>query len=124
MLARVFALVLLAPSAVLATSYSFRTQPTGPLGGPVRFEFRAESTAGAKRDVTSLTVSKRTLDHTWKPVWSISGRRSAPLRHAWLFSHLLQLLLTRPQMFPAMTGERSSYVIVRHVCSWECRRAC
>ncbi len=74
MLARVFALVLLASSAVLATSYSFRTQPTGPLGGPVRFEFRAESTAGAKRDVTSLTVSKRTLDHTWKPVWSISGK--------------------------------------------------
>ena len=74
MLARVFALVLRAPSAVLATSYSFRTLPTGPLSGPVRFEFRAESTAGAKRDVTSLTVSKRTLDHTWKPVWSISGK--------------------------------------------------
>ena len=74
MLARVFALVLLASSAVLATSYSFRTQPTGRLGGPVRFEFRAESTAGAKRDVTWLTVSKRTLNHTWKPVWSISGK--------------------------------------------------
>ncbi|SRR6266536_1123086 len=74
MLARVVALVLLAPSAVLATSYSFRTQPTGRLGGPVRFEFRAESTTRAKRDVTSFTVSMRTPDHTWKPVWSISGK--------------------------------------------------
>ncbi len=74
MLARVVALVLLAPSAVLATSYSFRTQPTGRLGGPVRFEFRGESSARAKRDVTSFTVSKRTPDHTWKPVWSISSK--------------------------------------------------
>src|SRR6266404_1970983 len=74
MLARVFTLVLLTPSAALATSYSFRTQPTGRLGGPVRFEFRAESTTRVKRDVISFTVSMRAPDHTWKPMWSISGK--------------------------------------------------
>src|SRR5881398_797041 len=104
MLARVFALVLLAPSAVLATSYSFRTQPTGPLGGPVRLSF-----------VLSRPQVRSGMSHGSRCGRS-AERRSAPLRHAWLFSHLLQLLLTRPQMFPAMTGERSSYVIVRHVC--------
>ena len=74
MLARVVALVLLAPSAALATSYVFDTQARGRLGGPVSFEFRADSTTDAKRDVTSFTVCERTRDHTWKPVWSINGK--------------------------------------------------
>src|SRR5436190_22024603 len=124
MLARVFALVLLAPSAVLATSYSFRTQPTGPLGGPVRLSFvlsRPQVRSGMSH--RSQCRNGRWITHGSRCGRS-AERRSAPLRHAWLFSHMLHLLLTRPQMFPAMTGERSSYVIVRHVCSWECRRAC
>jgi hypothetical protein len=67
----------LASGAVLATSYAFRTQASGGLRGPVSFEFsefRADSTARAKRDVTSFTVSQRTRDHKWIPIWSISGK--------------------------------------------------
>ena len=70
--------VILLLSAVIAAeamSYSFVCKASGRLGGPIRFEFYADSTTRPKTDIKSFTVSMRTDDDRWKAMWSIlSGR--------------------------------------------------
>jgi hypothetical protein len=80
MLARVLAIrssafiVLIVPIAAVAMSWSFRMHATGRLGGPLRFEFHDDSDKKNIK-VERFTVSERTPDHRWKPVWSITAGR-------------------------------------------------
>jgi hypothetical protein len=77
MLMRAIAIMLLLSAGIAAEamSYSFVCKASGRLGGPVRFEFYADSTAHPKTDIKSFTVSMRTDDDRWKAMWSIlSGR--------------------------------------------------
>ena len=77
MLMRVIAVTLLlsASMAAEAVSNSFVCKASGRLGGPIRFEFYADSTKHPKTDIKSFTVSMRTADDRWKAMWSIlSGR--------------------------------------------------
>jgi hypothetical protein len=64
-------LLLSAGIAAEAMSYSFVCKASGRLGGPIRFEFYAESTTRPKTDIKSFTVSMRTADDRWKAMWSI-----------------------------------------------------
>ena len=70
---RVVAVMLLLSVGVAAEamSYSFVCKASGRLGGPIRFEFYAESTTRPKTDIKSFTVSMRTADDRWKAMWSI-----------------------------------------------------
>ena len=74
---RVVAVMLLLSAGIAAeaVSYSFVSKASERLGGPIRFEFYAESTTRPKTDIKSFTVSMRTADDRWKAMWSIlSGR--------------------------------------------------
>ena len=54
-------------------SYSFVSEASRRLGGPIRFEFYGDSAARQKTDIQSFTVSMRTDDDRWKAMWSILG---------------------------------------------------
>ena len=74
---RIIAAILLlsAVFAAEAMSYSFVTEASGRLGGPIRFEFYRDSSRRPKTDIKSFTVSIRTADNQWKAMWSILGDR-------------------------------------------------
>ncbi len=46
----------------------------GGLSGPLRFEFRDEADRKSIK-VEDFTVSQRTADHRWKPVWTLTTKR-------------------------------------------------
>jgi hypothetical protein len=70
---RVVAVMLLVSAGIAAEamSHSFVCKASGRLGGPIRFEFYADSTTRPKTDIKSFTVSMRTDDDRWKAMWSI-----------------------------------------------------
>jgi hypothetical protein len=72
-LMRVVVLMVLLSAGIAAgaMSYSFVSKASGRLGGPIRFEFYADSTTHPKTDIKSFTVSMRTEDDRWKAMWSI-----------------------------------------------------
>jgi len=70
------ALCLVAVDIGLAMSYIFRTQVSGHLGGPIKFEFRDDVTKRQKTNIEEFAVSVRTPHQRWKAIWSIGeGRR-------------------------------------------------
>ena len=77
MLTRFLALTffVLIARAVFAWSYSFESNVSGRLRGPILFEFYRDSTTRSKTDIESLTVSVRTPHHRWKATWSIGEGR-------------------------------------------------
>ena len=67
-------IALFVPIVALAMSWGFRIHAVGRLGGPLTFEFRDDSDKKNIK-VGHFTISERTRDHRWKPVWSITARR-------------------------------------------------
>src|ERR1700730_13525185 len=63
-----------APIAATAMSWGFRMHAKGGLSGPLRFEFRDEADRKSIK-VEDFTVSQRTADHRWKPVWTLTPKR-------------------------------------------------
>lgn len=66
---------LLAPIVVLALSYGFVVRARGQLGGQISFEFYKESGKRISATIADFTVSERSADGRWKPVWSVRGKQ-------------------------------------------------